>query len=212
MTVGKITSSQQDVVFISVRPEDGGFLETIEGGNPSSITTMKCGQVFEAEHWFGRIKIMFGEGSSTAMRLALYDGINKDTKYFGCQLDVVGVDKVLHISFDPLPPGPYYWEVHSMNDMTVAISDGSTFGGAYDNEVLLVGKSFKSKVMYCTDSEVLRPVAVVGDPIDGGVTTVSSGSSIAAVEVSGIVKDIVREGDPLSNGGKVFGGSFLGGL
>jgi len=63
--------------------------------------------------------------------------------------------------------------------------------------------------MYVTDEEVERPVAVVGDPVDSGITTISGGSELGKIMVGTVEKNISRAGDSLANGGQILTGCWF---
>lgn len=213
MTVGKITSSQQDLVYVKVRPENGTFLETRIGGSETVLSISdSAGQEFTAEHYFGRIKIAVKDAGNKSLIAKLYDSHLKENKLHETIFKNVGQDGVLHWAFDPLPAGTYYWEVEAwagVSGFELYVFSGSTLGTAYMDGSLLPGKDFKSKVMYCEDIEVERAVAVVGDSVDSDVATVSSGTSFGSVMVGTVEKNISRELDDLGNGGQILTGSWF---
>ncbi|WP_319507888.1 hypothetical protein [uncultured Methanolobus sp.] len=213
MTVGKITSSQQDLVYVKVRPENGTFLETRIGGSETVLSIAdSAGQEFTAEHYFSRIKIAVKDAGNRSLIARLYDSHLKENKVHETIFKKVGQDCVLHWAFDPLPAGTYYWEIETWTGVSgfeLYVFSGSTLGTAYMDDSLLSGKDFKSKVMYCEDVEVERAVAVVGDSVDSGVTTVSSGTPFGSVMIGTVEKNISRELDDMVNGGKILTGSWF---
>lgn len=213
MTVGKITSSQQDLVYVKVRPETGVELETRTGGTQTDISSEgTLGQEFVAAHYFGRIKIAVKSTGTSSLVARLYDSHLKQVKHHETVFMEIGQDKVLHWAFDPLPPGTYYWELEVWSGASLFKLygyTGSTFGGCYKDDVLQSSVSIKSKVVYCEDTEVERPVAVVGDTIDTGATTVKTGSPLGQIMVGTVEKNIARELDELNNGGKIMTGSWF---
>lgn len=214
MSVGKITNSQQDMVYVKVRPETGVELETRTGGTAAwDETTTTFGQAFTAEHYFGRIKIVVHDAGGKNLVARLYDSPAKGVKYVETIFKEVDQEEVLHWIFDPMGPGSYYWELEiwSSNDPTFRLKtyDGSTFNGAYEDGSVLSGKSFMSKIVYCEDTEVERQVAMTGDTVDSGTTTVKSGSPLGQINTGTVVGNISREGDELNNGGTILNGSWF---
>ena len=213
MTIGKITNSQQDLVYVKVRPETGVELETRAGGTQTDISSEgTMGQEFTAEHYFGRIKIAVKSTGTSSLVARLYDSHLKQVKHHETVFREVGQDKVLHWAFDPLPPGTYYWELEvwaGASLFKLYAYTGSSLGGGYKDGSSLSGVDFKSKIVYCEDTEVERPVAVVGDAIDSGVTTVKTGSPLGQIMVGTVEKNIARELDELANGGKILTGSWF---
>ncbi|TGC08134.1 hypothetical protein [Methanolobus halotolerans] len=213
MTIGKITSSQQDLVYVKVRPETGVELETRIGGMQADISSEgTLGQEFTAAHYFGRIKIAVKSTGTSSLVARLYDSHQKQVKYHETVFREVGQDKVLHWAFDPLPPSMYYWELEVWSGASLFKLygyTGSTYGGCYKDGVLLSGTDLMSKVVYCEDTEVERPVAVVGDTVDSGVTTVKTGSPLGQIMVGVVEKNISRELDELNNGGMIMTGSWF---
>lgn len=212
MSIGKITSSQQDLVYVKVRPETGVELETRIGGSEivEDVTTT-AGQEFTAAHYFGRIKIAVKDSGTSTLVARLYDSHEKNTKYHETVFKDVGQDKVLHWAFDPMPAGSYYWELEVWSGSSLFrlyAFTGSTYDGGYENGSP-ISKDFKSKIVYCEDTEVEKPVAVVGDEVDSGVTTVATGSPLGAIQVGTVEKNIARELDELANGGKILNGSWF---
>ncbi|MDY0385643.1 MAG: hypothetical protein RBT65_00655 [Methanolobus sp.] len=213
MSVGKITSSQQDLAYVKTRPETGEILETKTGGTQTwDETTANYGQAFTAEHYFGRIKIAVKDAGGKPLIVTLWDSAAKNVKYHETIFPEVDQDQVLHWVFDPVPAGSYYWEIEvwrGNSTFRLYLFDGSTFGGAYEDGGTLPGKSFMSKICYCEDTEVERPVAVVGDTVDSGETTVKSGSPLGKIMVGTVEKNISREADGLNNGGRILNGAWF---
>lgn len=213
MAIGKITSSQQDLVYVKVRPETGVELETRTDGTQTDISSEgTMGQEFTAEHYFGRIKIAVKSTGTSSLVARLYDSHLKQAKHHETVFREVGQDKVLHWAFDPLPPGTYYWELEVWSGASLFKLygyTGSTYGGGYRDGALLSGTDFKSKIVYCEDSEVERAVAVVGDSVDSGMTTVKTGSPLGQIMVGTVEKNIARELDELNNGGRIMTGSWF---
>jgi hypothetical protein len=213
MTIGKITSSNQDIAFVYTRPETSVELETVDGGTEAGYAGSKLGQEFTAASSFSRIKMVFGDSEGTPFRVSLYNGTAKETKFVGLLMpDGMVEDTVLHWMFDPLPAGDYYWEVEAESDIELSCSVGSAYEGAYDDGVLIVGKSFRSKICYCEETEVLRAIAIDGDEVDSGVTTINGASSVGCVNTGSSIIAMAKEGDALANGGHVISGSHIGGL
>jgi uncharacterized Zn-binding protein involved in type VI secretion len=88
------------------------------------------------------------------------------------------------------------------------VSD-STLHNAYTDGNPTTAFDVESKIMYVTDAEEERPVAVVGDPVDSGVTTISGGSELGKIMVGSVEKNISRAGDSLANGGQVLQGCWF---
>jgi uncharacterized Zn-binding protein involved in type VI secretion len=63
--------------------------------------------------------------------------------------------------------------------------------------------------MYVSDVEVERAVAVVGDEVDTGVTVTSAGSDFNFILAGINEKAVCREGDSLSNGGRILNGCWF---
>lgn len=213
MTLGKITSSQNDLAFVKVRPETGVELETVTGGTLGTTEASVVGQAFTAAHWFGRIKIPISSAGDKNLIARLYDSPSKNTKYIETIFKEVGEDEVLHWIFDPQAAGSYYWELEVWNsndpNFRVFFYNGSTFGGYYNDDVLQSNKSLRSKIVYCEDSEVERALAMTGDTVDSGVTTVKTGSPLTQINTGTVVGNISREADELNNGGKILNGSWF---
>jgi hypothetical protein len=213
MTIGKITASQQDTVFVKVRAEDGTFMETHNGTTEINYNiSNSVGQQFTAAKWFGRIKIKIGNAmAETKVRFSVFDSPSKTKVHFEneSKFDTSGV-AVLHIAFDPLPAGSYYYELVLLSgSVSVSVVTDSTIHKAYKEGAATTDWDIKSKVMHVADAEEERAVAVVGDPVDSGVTAVSSGSSFGSIMTGVVERNISREGDSLANGGKILTGCWF---
>jgi hypothetical protein len=210
MTIGKITSSNQDLVYVEVRPETGEYLETREAGTLASISIAGYfGAAFTAAHWFDRIIVAIADAAGHDLPVRLYDSPEKTTKIHETVFKKVGESRALHIIFEPLPPGAYYWEIDTAGRyMRPYVYNGSTFQGSYFNGYNDPSKDVRSKIMYCTDELMQVPVAIEGDPIDDGVTNVANGSSIMGINTGYVEKNIAAELDALANGGRILTGSW----
>jgi hypothetical protein len=212
MVIGEITSSQQDIMFVHVRVEDAAFIETHNGTVKANYYIINSiGQKFSIARWMGRIKIKIGNvNQSSRLRLSLWDSPTKTKLFFENEYQLSPGSAVLHLSFNPLPSGNYYWELERLSG-SVGVSEvsDSTLHNAYTDGNPTTAFDIESKIMYVTDAEVERPVAVVGDTIDSGVTTISTGTSLANIMVGIVEKNISREGDALSNGGNILTGCWF---
>lgn len=212
MTIGTITSSQQDFVKAEVRVEDGSSLETYTGGTSSSTPiTTSIGQEFTATAWFSRIKVVIANGGSNTLMFSLYESHSKATLHHSVLIEGAGINSVAHLAFDSLPPGVYYWEltVNSGSGTTYISSlTGSTIQTAYVDAMLDTSIDFKSKIMY-TGGLVERDIAIDGDSVDTSVTTVLSGESIMGIQVGTVVENVSYAGDALANGGEVLTGAWF---
>lgn len=213
MTIGKITSSQQDLVFVKVRPEDDTFLETHNGAVKANYyVASSVGERFTALRWFGRIKIKIGNVNDAGkVRMTLHDSPAKAKTYYENEFELTmsgGV--VLHMAFDPLLAGDYYWELTRVSgSIGISVVTDSTLHKAYTDGNPTIAFDIESKIMYVSDEEAERPVAVVGDTIDSGVTTVSGGSELGKIMVGSVEKNISRDGDSLANGGQILTGCWF---
>jgi len=209
MTVGRITSSQQDYVMVQVRPEDGTFFETDTGSieEEQVQVSTSAGQEFTAPTWFGRIK-MPAALVNASVGLKIWDSPAKVIEYFSLKLNSLNDNQILHFAFDPLPPGNYYFEIiKAAGSLGITKKKESTYPGAYLNGVEQTGYSWKLKIML-TPVEVSRPIAIVGDQVDDGITTIKEGSNLAAVQVGEVIGNIARAGDALQNGGVIRTGAW----
>jgi len=208
--LGHISSSSQDIVYVSVRPETGHYLETINGGTESNKQINGTfGQQFSAGSWFTRIVVKIRSGGDHDLILRLFDTPHKNKIYHEAVFRDIGQDRVLHLVFEPLEPGEYYWEIDTNNQaIQPYIQTESTFGGVWENGEPVLDHSFKSKVMYCTNEPVLRAVAVDGDPVDNGAAHINSTTELGAVNTGIVEKNICRNNDPTSTGGRVLTGSW----
>jgi hypothetical protein len=211
MTIGKITSSQQDIVYATVRPEDGTFIETHNGTVKANYYIINSvGEQFTAAHWFGRIKVKIGN-ADTAGRVSviLYDSPSKTTTYYELVVNLTGGGSVIHFSFDPLPPGNYYLEIVKISgSVGISVVTDSTIHKALKEGSPTTEWDIESKIMHVTDIEVERAVAIVGDAVDGGITMVKEGSNLGAVQVGQVIGNIARVGDVLQNGGVIRTGAW----
>jgi hypothetical protein len=209
MTIGKITSSQQDIAYASVMPEDGSYIETTQNqeNEESAIITSSAGQEFNTAAYFGRIKLPLSAAYST-FPFSIWDSPAKVISYHKLKLNNINGQTVGHFAFDPLPPGYYYWELsRSSGTLGLTKANGSTYPGTYLNATLQNGFSWKSKIML-TPLEVIRPLAIKGDAVDAGVTTIKEGSAMGAVQVGEVIGNIARVGDILQNGGVIRTGAW----
>ncbi len=212
MTIGKITASQQDTVFVEVRPEDGTFMETYNGTTRSNYYMIdSVGEQFSAAHWFGRIKVKIGNAvEGSRVRVNLYDTPTKALTYYETESDLPAGGSVIHVIFNPLPAGNYYLEIKTVSGSCgVSVVTDSTIHKAYKEGAATSDWDIESKIMYVSDVEVERAVAVVGDEVDTGVTVTSAGSDFDFI-IAGInEKAVCREGDSLSNGGRILNGCWF---
>ena len=212
MTIGKITASQQDTVFVKVRPEDGTFMETHNGMVRSNYYIIdSLGEQFSAAHWFGRIKVKIGNAvQGSRVRVNVYDTPSKTLTYYETESDLPAGGSVVHVIFNPLPAGNYYLEIKKVSGTigTSVVTD-STFHNAYKEGAATNQWDIESKIMYVSDEEEERAVAVVGDDVDTGVTSTSTGSDFNFIKAGLDEKAICREGDFLSNGGKILNGCWF---
>lgn len=210
--IGKITSSNQDTVMVKVRPETGDSFETHNGTVFTNYQLIdKAGQAFHTDGWITRLKIKLGATpENSEATVTIYDSAQKIKAF--CQGDFMitaGGSQVLHLAFDPLPPGAYYWELRvSKGSIAVSVCTDSTLGGAYKEGASTTDWDIESKLMLATDEPVERAVAFVGDEIDGGVTTIRNGSSLGRLQTGVVEANISREDDALVNGGKILTGSW----
>jgi len=212
MVIGEITSSQQDIMFVQVRVEDSAFIETHNGiVKVNYYISNSIGQKFSTARWMGRIKIKIGTvNESSRLRLSLWDSPVKTKLFFENEFQLNPGGAVLHLSFNPLPAGDYYWELERLSgSVGVSVVTDSTLHNAYTDGNSTTAFDVDSKIMYVTDAEVERPVAVVGDPIDSGITTINGGSELGKIMVGTVEKNISRQGDPLSNGGQILTGCWF---
>ncbi|MCX9083580.1 MAG: hypothetical protein OIN87_02140 [Candidatus Methanoperedens sp.] len=213
MTIGKITASQQDVVYIKVRPEDDTFLETHNGAVKANYYVVSsAGEQFTAVCWFGRIKIKIGNVNEAGkVRLTLHDSPSKAKTYYENEFELKTTGGiVLHMAFDPLIAGDYYWELVKLSgSIGISVVTDSTLHKAYTDGNPTIAFDIESKIMYVSDEETERPVAVVGDTIDSGITTISGGSELGKIMVGTVEKNISRAGDSLANGGQVLQGCWF---
>ncbi len=213
MTLGRITSSQQDIVYVKVRPEDDTFFETHNGAAKANYYVVgSVGERFTAARWFGRIKIKVGNVLEAGkVRMTLHDSPAKAKTYYENEVELtMSGSIVLHMAFDPLPAGDYYWElVRLSGSIGISVVTDSTLHKAYKEGLPTSEWDIESKIMFVTDVEEERAVAVVGDEVDSGVTAVSSGSQLGRVMVGVVEKNISREGDALANGGEILTGSWF---
>ncbi len=212
MAVGKITSSQQDIVYVMVRPEDDTFIETHDGAVKANFyIPNSVGEVFTASRWFGRIKIKIGNVNASArVRAVLYDSPSRIKTYYEIESDLPAGGSVIHFTFDPLPPGDYYLEIVKVSgSVGISVVTDSTVHKGYKEGTPTADWDLECKIMNVTDNEEERAVAVVGDTVDAGVATVSSGSSLGSVMVGTIERNISREGDALDNGGNIMTGCWF---
>jgi uncharacterized Zn-binding protein involved in type VI secretion len=212
MVIGEITSSQQDIMFVHVRVEDAAFIETHNGTVKANYyINNSIAQKFSTARWMGRIKIKIGNvNESSRLRLSLWDLPAKTKLFFENEYQLNPGSSVLHLSFNPLPAGDYYWELERLSgSVGISVVTDSTLHNAYTDGNPTTSFDVESKIMYVTDAEVERPVAVVGDPIDSGITTISGGSELGKVMVGTIEKNIAREGDSLANGGQILTGCWF---
>ncbi|MFA4957750.1 MAG: hypothetical protein WC556_12345 [Candidatus Methanoperedens sp.] len=212
MVIGEITSSQQDIMFVHVRVEDAAFIETHNGMVKANYyINNSIGQKFSTARWMGRIKIKIGNvNESSRLRLSLWDSPAKTKLFFENEYQLNPGSAVLHFSFNPLPAGDYYWELERLSgSVGISVVSDSTMHKAYTDGNPTAAFDIESKIMYVTDAEVERPVAVVGDTIDSGVTTVSGGSELGKIMVGSVEKNISRDGDSLANGGQILTGCWF---
>lgn len=211
MAVGKITSSQQDAIFVRVRVEDDTFMETHDGiVKVNYYIINSVGQQFTTAGYFGRLKIKIGNVNEAGkVRVVLYDAPSKSKIYYENEFELATLGGVvLHMAFDPLPAGDYYYELMKLSgSIGISVVTDSTIHKAYKEGSPTNDWDIESKIMY-VGNEVEKPVAIVGDTVDAGVTIVSSGSPLGNIMVGVIEKNISREGDALANGGKILTGSW----
>lgn len=206
-TLGQITSSQQDLVFVKVRAEDGTFLETHNGTvRTNYYFTTSVGQAFAATKWFDRIKVKIGNTSDAGLvRLALYDSPSKTNKLAQIKEFLPPGESVLHMFFEPKASGSYYWEMTKVSgSFGVSIVTDSTLHTAYKEGSPTAEWDVESKIVYVGD-EIEKPIAIEGDTIDAEITTTLPGSKKGFVDI-GTEKSIVRVGDRLVNGGTILTG------
>jgi len=117
---------------------------------------------------------------------------------------------VLHMAYDPLPPGSYYYEVQVVDGVEgISVVTDSTLHQAYKKGSPTTEWDIESKIMFVSDTPVERPAAIVGDEVDAGVTTVQTGSPLGNIVVASIEHNISREGDALANGGNILTASWF---
>lgn len=210
--IGKITASNQDVVMVKVRPETGESFETHNGTAFQNYNVIdRVGQEFHTDSWITRLKIkLSATPEDSEATITIYDSVQK-VKAF-CQgdfmIDTGGV-QVLHLAFDPLPSGDYYWELLlTSGAIGVSVCTNSTLGGAYREGAGTTDWDLESKLMLATDEPVERAVAFVGDEVDNGVTNIKDGSSLGQLQTGIVETNISREEDALVNGGKILTGSW----
>jgi hypothetical protein len=213
MTIGKITASQQDLVYVKVRPEDGTFMETHNGSSRFYTTVnQSIGQVFTSPRWFGRIKVKVLISMAGTARFIIYDSPSKNRTIYEKEVFFTTLDyQVIHVAFDPLPPGTYYYEISNgsfIGDVRVSMVTDSTLHGAYI-DASPASLDIESKLMFVIDSPEERPVAQVGDEVDNGATTVQTGSPLGNIIRAGLERNISREGDALANGGTILTASWF---
>jgi hypothetical protein len=199
-------------MFVHVRVEDAAFIETHNGTVKANYyISNSIGQKFSTARWMGRIKIKIGNvNESSRLRLSLWDLPTKTKLFFENEYQLNPGSAVLHLSFNPLPAGDYYWELERLSgSVGVSVVTDSTLHNAYTDGNPTAAFDIESKIMYVTDEEEERPVAVVGDPIDSGVTTISGGSELGKIMVGTVEKNISRQGDPLANGGQIVTGCWF---
>ena len=212
MVIGEITSSHQDIMFVHVRVEDAAFIETHNGTVKANYyINNSIAQKFSTARWMGRIKIKIGNvNESSRLRLSLWDSPAKTKLFFENEYQLNPGSAVLHLSFNPLPAGDYYWELERLSgSVGISVVTDSTLHNAYTDGNPTTSFDVESKIMYVTDAEVERPVAVVGDPIDSGITTISGGSELGKIMVGTVEKNISRQGDSLTNGGQILTGCWF---
>ncbi|HYN44888.1 MAG TPA: hypothetical protein VER35_02715 [Candidatus Limnocylindrales bacterium] len=212
MTIGKITASQQDTVFVKVRPEDGTFMETHNGTARSNYYMIdSVGEQFSAAHWFGRIKVKIGNAvEGSRVRVNLYDTSAKALTYCETESDLPAGGSVVHVIFNPLPAGDYYLEIKKVSGSCgISMVTDSTLHNAYKEGTATDQWDIESKIMYVSDVEEERAIAVVGDEVDNGVTVTGTGSDFNFIKTGLNEKAICREGDLLSNGGKILNGCWF---
>ncbi len=206
-TLGKVTSSQQDIVFVKVRAEDDTFLETHNGtAKTNYYFTTSVGQAFTAAKWFDRIKVKVGDVSDAGMVwLKLYDSPTKATVLAKVKVFLPVGGSVIHMFFEAKPPASYYWELTKLGgSIGVSVVTDSTIHTAYKEGSITTDWDTESKVM-CVGDEIESPIAIEGDSVDSGVTSTLSGSKKGFVD-TGAEKPIVRVGDRLANGGTILTG------
>jgi hypothetical protein len=212
MVIGEITSSQQDIMFVQVRVEDAAFIETHNGTVKANYyISNSIGQKFSTARWMGRIKIKIGNvNESSGLRLSLWDSPAKTKLFFENEYQLNPGNAVLHLSFNTLPAGDYYWELEKLSgSVGFSVVSDSTLHNAYTDGNPTAAFDIESKIMYVTDEETERPVAVVGDTIDSGITTINGGSELGKIMVGTVEKNISRAGDPLANGGQILTGCWF---
>ncbi|MFZ3168223.1 MAG: hypothetical protein WA130_11460 [Candidatus Methanoperedens sp.] len=213
MTIGKITASQQDIVFVKVRPEDDTFLETHDGAVKANYyVASSVGERFTAARWFGRIKIKIGNvNEASKVRMTLHDSPAKAKTYYENEFELpVSGFVVLHMAFDPLIAGDYYCELTRVSgSIGISVVTDSTLHNAYKEGVATNQWDIESKIMYVSDEEEERTIAVVGDDVDNGVIVTGTGSDLIFIKTGLNEKAICREGDLLSNGGRILNGCWF---
>jgi len=211
MTIGKITSSQQNIVFASVRVEDDTFIETHNGTiKIDYFIDESVGEEFTTTKWYGRLKIkMSNIIESGLVKLVIYDSPTKNIAYHDIKITLSPPNATIHLAFNPLPMGDYYWELERISgNIGISVVTNSTIHKAYKNGIATSDWDIESKIMYVGD-KIDKPIAVVGDTIDSGVTTISSGSTLGVVMVASVEKNISRIDDTLTNDGKILTGCWF---
>jgi len=212
MTEGTITSSTQGFVKAEVQLEDGTYLETFVGGTPASTPINESvGQAFTATKAFSRIKVVIANGGGNKLGFAVYDGPAKTNLLHNVPIAGAGVSSVAHVVFDAMPAGSYYWEIVVLSGSgTTYIScmAGSSIKTAYTDGTLDTSIDFKSKIMYSA-AAVIAPLAIEGDVVDSGITTVAATDNIFAVQVGEVVGNLACVGDALNNGGIIISGAWF---
>jgi hypothetical protein len=212
MVIGEITSSQQDIMFVQVRVEDTAFIETHNGTVKANYyISNSIGQKFSTARWMGRIKIkIVNVNEASRLRLSLWDSPAKTKLFFENEYQLNPGNAVLHLSFNPLPAGDYYWELERLSgSVGVSVVSDSTLHNAYTDGNPTAAFDIESKIMYVTDEETERLVAVFGDPVDSGITTINGGSELGKIMVGTVEKNISRAGDSLANGGHILTGCWF---
>jgi len=134
MVIGEITSSQQDIMFVHVRVEDAAFIETHNGTVKANYyISNSIGQKFSTARWVGRIKIKIGNvNESSKLRLSLWDSLTKTKLFFENEYQLNPGSAVLHLSFNPLLSGDYYWELERLSgSLGISVVTDSTLHNAY---------------------------------------------------------------------------------
>jgi hypothetical protein len=213
MTLGKITKSNQDIVYVKVRVEDETFMETHNGTSKTNYYLVNSvGEKFTTPRWFGHIKIKIGDSPAGArLRLTLWDTPSKEVLYCETESELTAGGCVIHVITNPLPAGDYYLELTKVTDSSIGIGvvTDSTLHNGYKEGVATSDWDIECKLMYVSDQEEERAVAVVGDEVDSGVTVTSTGSDISFIKVGALEKAVCSAGDSLSNGGQILNGCWF---